>query len=148
MSRKSGTNTDGRNADGTFAPGNPGKPKGSRHRATQAALTLLDGEAEALTRKAVDLALGGDTTALRLALERIVPLRREGPVNLALPRMHSAADAAAAMAAVVGAVAHGDLTPGEGAAVAALIEIYRKTMETAELEARVEALEANHGKAR
>ncbi|MGQ0609992.1 MAG: hypothetical protein ACT4N9_02660 [Paracoccaceae bacterium] len=41
----------GRNTDGTFGPGNPGKPKGARHRATQAALALLDAEAEALTRK-------------------------------------------------------------------------------------------------
>ena len=58
----------GRNSDGTFGLGNPGKPKGTRHKATQAALTLLDGEAEGLTRKAVELALGGDTTALRLCL--------------------------------------------------------------------------------
>ena len=44
MTRKSGRNT-----DGTFGPGNSGKPKGTRHKATQAALALLDGEAEALT---------------------------------------------------------------------------------------------------
>ena len=46
--------------------GNPaGKPKGARHRATLAAETLLDGEAEALTRKAIALALAGDPIALR-----------------------------------------------------------------------------------
>jgi hypothetical protein len=56
----------GRNTDGTFAPGNPGKPRGARHRATQAVLALLNGQAEALTRKAVDMALYGDVTALRL----------------------------------------------------------------------------------
>jgi hypothetical protein len=64
----------GRNTDGTFGPGNPGKPKGTRHKATRAALALLDGEAEALTRQAVTMALEGDTTALRLCLERIAPL--------------------------------------------------------------------------
>ena len=48
----------GRNTDGRFAPGNPGKPTGSRHRATMAALALLDGEAETLTRQAVTMALG------------------------------------------------------------------------------------------
>ena len=47
------TRNSGRNTDGTFGPGNPGKPKGARHRATQAALALLDGEAEALTRQDV-----------------------------------------------------------------------------------------------
>jgi Family of unknown function (DUF5681) len=53
--------------------GNPaGKPKVARHRATLAAEMLLDGEAEALTRKAVELALAGDVIALRLCLERIL----------------------------------------------------------------------------
>jgi hypothetical protein len=31
-----------------FAKGNPGRPKGARHKATVAAEALLDGEAEAL----------------------------------------------------------------------------------------------------
>ncbi len=39
---------------------------GARHKATVAAEALLDGEAEALTRKAVEMALAGDGTALRL----------------------------------------------------------------------------------
>ena len=41
-----------------FEPGNPGKPKGTRHRTTLAVEALLEGEAEQLTRKAIDLALG------------------------------------------------------------------------------------------
>ena len=131
----------GRNAAGRFAPGNPGKPTGSRHRATMAALALLDGEAETLTRKAVEMALGGDVTALRLCLERIAPPRKDVPVAFALPAMQSAADAAAAAAAVLAAVAGGDLTPTEGAAIMALIEVYRRALETTELEARVTALE-------
>ncbi len=49
--------------------GNPaGKPKGARSAVTLAAEALLDGEAEALTRKAIDMALGGDATAMRLCL--------------------------------------------------------------------------------
>ena len=41
--------------------GNPGgRPRGSSNRATRAAEMLLDGEATALTRKAVELALAGD----------------------------------------------------------------------------------------
>jgi len=137
MTRKSGRNT-----DGTFGPGNPGKPKGTRHKATQAALALLDGEAEALTRQAVTLALGGDTTALRLCLERIAPPRRDAPVTFDLPPMETARDAAKAAGAVLGAVADGDLTPTEGAHIMALVETYRRTLETTELEARLAALEA------
>jgi len=137
MTRKSGRNT-----DGTFGPGNPGKPKGTRHKATQAALALLDGEAEALTRQAVTMALGGDTTALRLCLERIAPPRRDAPATFDLPRMETARDAAKAAGAVLGAVADGDLTPTEGAHIMALVETYRRTLETTELEARLAALEA------
>jgi hypothetical protein len=136
MTRKSGRNT-----DGTFGPGNSGKPKGTRHKATQAALALLDGEAEALTRQAVTLALGGDTTALRLCLERIAPPRRDAPVTFDLPPMETARDAAMAAGAVLGAVAEGELTPGEGASLMALVEGFRRTLETTELEARVAALE-------
>lgn len=42
---------------------------------------FLDGEAEALTRKAVELALEGDTTALRICMERICPPARERAID-------------------------------------------------------------------
>jgi len=131
----------GRNTDGTFGPGNHGKPKGARHKATRAALTLLEGEAEALTRQAVTMALGGDATALRLCLERIAPPRKDAPVAFTLPPMQSARDAAQAAGAVLAAVADGDLTPAEAANVMALIETYRRTLESSEFEARIAALE-------
>ena len=131
----------GRNSDGTFALGNPGKPKGARHRATQATLTLLDGEAEALTRIAIEKALAGDTTALRLCLERIAPPRKDAPVSFLLYKMECADDAASAAGSVISAVAGGDLTPMEGAQVMALIDSYRRTLEVTELEKRLSALE-------
>lgn len=133
----------GRNSDGTFAPGNSGKPHGTRHKATRAALNLLEGEAEALTRMAVTMALGGDTTALRLCLERIAPPRRDASVTFALPPISSALDAARAAAAVLDAVSIGELTPTEGAHVMGLVETCRRTLEMTELEARVAALEGN-----
>lgn len=142
MGRKSGDKT-GRDDAGRFAPGNSGKPLGARHKATQAALALLDGEAEALTRRAVELALEGDTVALRLCLERIAPPRKDAPVSFALPSMTSAADAAKAAGAVLEAVASGDLTPTEGAHIMALLETYRRTLETSELETRISALEGH-----
>lgn len=128
----------GRNTDGTFAPG---KPPGTRHKATRAALALLDGEAEALTRQAVTMALDGDATALRLCLERIAPPRKDAPVTFALPPKKSARDAAQAAGAVLAAVAEGALTPTEGAHVMGRVVTYRRPIETTELEARVRALE-------
>lgn len=134
----------GRNTDGTFAVGNAGKPKGARHKATQAAMALLDGEAEALTRQAITQALEGDGTALRLCLERIVPARRDAPVRFDLPTMNGAKDAAQAASSVLEAVSQANLTPTEGAHIMALIETYRRTLETAEIEQRLADLEARY----
>jgi hypothetical protein len=89
----------------------------------------------------VELALAGDGAALRLCFERIAPPRRDAPVQFDLPRMKTARDAATAAGAVLGAVAGGELTPTEGAHIMGLVETFRRTLETTELEARVAALE-------
>jgi Family of unknown function (DUF5681) len=82
--------------------GNPaGRPRGARNKATLAAEALFDSEAEALSRKAVELALGGSEGALRLCLDRIIAPRRERPIQLAVPPIRSASDIAAAMGAIV-----------------------------------------------
>ena len=134
----------GRSADGTFTTGNAGRPKGARNRTTQAVMALLEGEAEALSRKAVEMALAGDSVALRLCLDRLAPPRKDSPVQFALPRMASAHDAAEAAGAVLQAVSEGDLTPTEGAQVMGLVDSYRRTLEVTELEARLAALEGNN----
>lgn len=138
--RNNGEKT-GRDASGRFAAGNSGRPRGARHKATQAALALLDGEAGALTRQAITMALDGDTTALRLCLERLAPPRRDAPVQFDLPNMENARDAAKAAGAVLDAVALSDLTPIEGVQIMTLIEAYRRALETTELEARMAELE-------
>src|SRR4051794_24922955 len=67
--------------------GNPhGKPKGTRHRVTVAAETLLEGEAEAITRKAIELAKQGDGPALRLCMDRIGAKGSTCEVQAAAPR--------------------------------------------------------------
>lgn len=126
---------------GKFAPGNPGRPVGARHKTTTAILSLMEGQGEALTQKAIDMALEGDTTALRLCIERIAPTRKDAPVQFDLPDMTTANDAAKAAGSVLAAVSTGDLTPTEGAHVMALIETFRRTLETTELEQRITALE-------
>jgi hypothetical protein len=109
-----------------------------------AVLELLDGQAEALTQRAVELALAGDTVALRLCLERLAPPRRDAPVEFTLPPMKTARDAAEAAGAVLTAVAGGELTPLEAVQVMGLIDSFRRTLEVSELEARIAALEG-HG---
>ncbi|ETX13263.1 hypothetical protein OCH239_12595 [Roseivivax halodurans JCM 10272] len=127
---------------GKFAPGNPGRPKGARHRITRAVEELLEGEAEGITRKAVEMALEGDTTAMRLCLERIAPAKKDAPVEFDLPEMTTAADATKAAQAVLRAVSDGELTPSEATSVMHLVESYRRALETEELERRIAALEA------
>ena len=91
-----------------------GRPRGSTNRATWAAELLLDGEAAALTRKAVEMALAGDHAELRLCLDRTVAPRRERAVELALPAIDSATDILGAIKVVSGAVGRGAITPARG----------------------------------
>jgi len=135
----------GRKQDARFKPGqsgNPaGKPKGARHKTTLAVDALLDGEAENLTRKAVAMALGGDTVAMRLCLDRLAPPRRDRPVPFTLPKLDTAADAKVAAAAILQAVADGELTPSEAGELSKLLENYTPVVEVADIETRLAALE-------
>lgn len=129
--------------------GNPnGRPHGSRNKATLALEALLDGEGEAIIRKAIENALNGDMAAIRLCMERLIPVRKDRSVSFALPEINGANDGAKAMAGVLRALADGDITPSEASSVAGVIEIYRKTLETAEFEGRLQSLErvTNHAK--
>jgi hypothetical protein len=48
---------------------------------------MLEGEAEALTRKAIDMAMNGDVVSLRLCLERAAPCARGGLLLLIFHRL-------------------------------------------------------------
>jgi hypothetical protein len=129
--------------------GNPaGRPRGSRSRATVAVEELLGGEVEALTRKAVELALAGDTTALRLCLERLAPPVRERPIELELPPITSAKDLPKAVAALLQAVASGSVTAGEAEKLGRLVGQYVQAVEVAEIEERLLDLEEAAKKAK
>ena len=135
--RKNASNTRGR----PFKKGNPGRPKGARNRVTIACESLMAGEGEKLTRKAIELAMGGDTVALRLCLERIYPIRKGRLINLELPEVESARDVLNALASTIKAVAVGEITPEEGSLVAGLLESKRKAIETLDIEERLTRLE-------
>jgi Family of unknown function (DUF5681) len=122
--------------------GNPaGKAKGTRHRATMLAEALFDGQAEALVQKAIEMALAGDPTAMRLALERLCPPRRDRPVNVAMPSIKAASDLIAAASALTEATAAGEITPNEAASLSMLVGNVAKAVETFELAERLAKLE-------
>jgi hypothetical protein len=125
--------------------GNPkGRPRGSRNRVTLVALAAMEEGADAIARKVVDMAKEGDISAARLVIERLVPVAKERPIFLALPDTGSAEGVAQAQAAILQAVAAGDLLPGEAATLAGIVEARRKAVETLELEQRITALEGRN----
>ena len=136
-SRNNGPVTRGR----PFEPGNPGRPKGSRNKATLAAEALLDGEAETLTRKAIDLANAGDTTALRMCIERILPARKDRPVPISLPPITNPADAVTVLAAITSAVSDGEITM-EASELSKVVDSYTRAVETRDIVARLDRLAA------
>ncbi len=142
-----GSRNNGPNTGGTrFKPGNPGRPAGARHKVTMAIEELLEGEHEALTRKAIEKALEGDMTALRLCLDRIAPPRKDAPISISLPPVSSAADAVVASSALLDAVATGEVTPGEAGPVMALLVSHKAIVEAGDLERRIAALEEKGAK--
>jgi uncharacterized protein DUF5681 len=130
---------------GQFKPGqsgNPsGKPKGARNKVTLALEALLDGEAEALTKKAIELAKGGDLVALRLCMDRLLPPRKDRPVSLDLPGIDSTRDVPKAISALLSAVAAGELAPSDAAEVTKLLDAYGRAVEINELAERIDNLE-------
>jgi hypothetical protein len=121
--------------------GNPGgRRRGSRNKVTLAAAALLAGESEALTRKAVEMALGGDPTAMRLCMERVLPPCRERTVKFSLPPIEAACsgkscgpsphDVSLAMDAVTSALARGEITPGEAETIAGVVDTFVRAIET------------------
>ena len=89
------------------------------------ALLALDaigaaGAAEVLAT-VVAAAKRGDMRAADILLRRVWPERRGRPVRLALPRIETAADLPAVLAAIWGALAQGELCPAEAAELARLV---------------------------
>ena len=123
-----------------FSKGNPGRPKGARHKTTHAIEALLEGDAHEIGRKCIEMAKDGDATALRLAMERICPVRR-ARIRFNLPPVEGMGDLPKALSAVLEAIADGTLAPEEGSAVGHAIALQFKALELGELEQRIAALE-------
>ena len=122
--------------------GNPaGKKPGTRNRVTMAVQELLDGQAEALTQKCVERALDGDITALRICLDRIIPIMKERPVTLELPRISTTEGIEKANIEVMQAVTAGQISPGEGAVFSNILKECRASIEALEFDRRLSALE-------
>ena len=129
--------------------GNPkGRAKGSRNRATMLVEQIfdeklfgVDRKADAIIGKVIEQAANGDTACIRLCFDRLAPSRKDRPVFFELPKMQEAKDAVNASAAIVAAVAGGDLTPSEAAELSKVIDGYARSLQTVEFEERLSKLE-------
>ena len=125
--------------------GNPAGPaKGTRHKITMLAEKLLEDDRDDIVRAVIAAAKGGDPTAMRLCIERLIPVRKGRPVVFDLPPVKTAADIAGAVGELARAMAAGELTTDEASSAASVIEMHRRAIETTEIEVRVQKLEERH----
>lgn len=120
--------------------GNPkGKPPGAKDKRTELR-ELLRPHAAELLQKAVDMALDGDPSALRMCLDRLIPTVKamSEPISVTLPTIGTLAEQSAA---IYQAVARGEIGTDEGAAMMQLLQGQARITEFTELVTRIEILE-------
>lgn len=119
--------------------GNPsGRPKGARNKTTMAAMALLEGEAEMLTRRAIEAADNGDMSALKLVLDRIIPPRRRPVVQVDLEELDNFQDAAQCHRRIIQSALDGGLSLDEAERLSKLIIEYRQSADLGEYEWRAQ----------
>ena len=119
--------------------GNPaGKAKGTRDKRT-ALRELLQPHAVDLVAKAVELAKAGDTTALRICIDRCIPVIKAKDAPVDLPDLTGSLVEQGE--AVMRAMARGRITPDEANAVMQVISAQARIIEVDELEKRLAVLE-------
>lgn len=130
----------GKPRGGSFAKGNPGRPPGTKNRATLFKLSILEPHREALIDKAIELALGGNVEMLKLFMRYFLP--RERPIQLDLPPIEFADDTVVAMNHITQEVAAGNILPSDGVAMASLVKSTREEIKAADVTARMDEVEA------
>ena len=133
--------------DTKFQPGesgNPeGRPKGSKNWSTILLAALKDDVPE-LIEKTKEKALEGDMTAMRLLLERALPVRKAVAPQFELPELGRAKTLTEKAEAILLGVSNGLIPPDIASQLIASIGSVAKIIEIDELEKRIEALEQVH----
>jgi hypothetical protein len=104
---------------------------------------LLIPHAAELVAKVVELAKSGDTTALRICIDRLIPPIKTRDAPICMPSM--AGSLADRGEAVLNALADERLTPDEATAIMQAIAAQARIVDVVEIEKRVEALEKRTG---
>lgn len=97
-----------------------------------------------LFNKAIELALSGNESILRLFLERMLPTKPiDDPLLVPMPEVGTTKIGSMLTwgETILQAISQGDMTPTQGNSLLTCIDIHRKNIETAELTTRVLEIE-------
>jgi len=126
----------------TFKKGMSGNPRGRKRgvpdRRAQAR-ELFAARKDELIEVAINLALAGDQTALRMCLDRVVPALKPAGAPVTLPALP--VDLAGKGERVLEQLAAGAITPDEAATIISVIATQARVVETSELVQRIVVLE-------
>src|SRR5215471_19296713 len=110
----------------TFQPGQSGNPAGravgSRNKKTLAVEAALFDRAQELVDDLVERAKNGEPAAMRLAMERILPVGRGRPLPIELPSIRSTEDALAAADVIMDALKEGAISAREAVDLLRVVE--------------------------
>jgi Family of unknown function (DUF5681) len=113
--------------------GNPaGRPPGSRNKVNRAMEPVFHANGEAIIERLVEHAKAANPVALRLCVERLVPLGKHRPVGFQLPPMRKADDVRAAIATIHAALGDGDISSGEAVDLLRVAEISARMLREAD----------------
>ena len=126
----------------TGKSGNPsGRPKGIKDKRT-VLRDLLTPHAPDLVAKAVELAMQGDTTALRMCIDRLIPPLKAQATQTQLDASGSLSERGEA---ILKAITAGELDPATGDSLIGALATQAKLLEVTAIEDRLTALEERNG---
>jgi hypothetical protein len=141
-----------RDSKGRFKPGwrgGPGNPRVRHLAEIQAAIhqAVEPRVIEGVIKRLAKLALEGDVAAAKVFLDRVVGRPREAQSGGAftLPPIDGVGDIPAALTSVLNAAAAGKISTEDATRYAAVLELTRRSVETAEFEARLKRMEEQQG---
>jgi Family of unknown function (DUF5681) len=103
--------------------GNPaGRPPGARNKKTLALEAAYEAKAEEAVTDIMERAKSGDPAAMRLCMDRAVPIGRHRRFAFALPRIRTPEDAETAIDVVMDGLAEGALSLAEVAEMLRIVE--------------------------
>jgi hypothetical protein len=134
------------NNDSKFKPGNKcgkGRPEGSRNKVSIAAINFLKDEETALSRKAIELALNGNTQLLQFCMSRILPPPpKDIPIKLeGMPVCKDIQSSVNLSLYVLEKLADGSVTPTQATMISGVVEKHLRCLQLTDIEQRLSVIE-------